>query len=191
MTGGRNGRTAARTANGPGATAGCGRGLGQPCVNRAFYEAVFVKSKLSFSCWWPAARTFHAYLLRLSFLPSLGCWRFLWAMTSWVNPCVVAFSTGGFAVRDAGSFMRSPATTFYSCRPSGRCTRVCIRPLAIRRSLVPGRPISSTVALAQPPGTCVRSPGPVLDATKPSFHPDGSWSPFALFGNTVYICPAW
>ena len=73
-------------------------------------------------------------------MPFLGCRRFFGTTTSWVNYCVVAFSTGGFALRVAGPLRRSPATTFYSCRPSGRCTRVCFRPLAIRRSLVPDDP---------------------------------------------------
>ena len=48
-----------------------------------------------------------------------------------------------------------PATDFYTCRHTslprrgaGRSTPIGIRPLAIRRSLVPGRPFSSTVALA-------------------------------------------
>ena len=162
-----------------------------PFLNRSFYESLVVKLKLSFLVLVACGADLLRLPVKASFLPSAVSQRYLCATTSWVNHRVVACLTGGFTLRDAGALRRSPATTFYSCRPSGRGTRVCFRPLAIRRSLVPGRPISSTVALAHPPGTCVRSPGPVLDATKPSFHPDFSWSPFAWFGNTVYICSAW
>jgi hypothetical protein len=139
----------------------------------SFYEALGVKSKLSFSlsgC--PRCAPSTLTCRGFGFSLSLGSRRLFCATTSWVNHPVVAWSTGGFAGRDAGSRRRWLATTFSACRPEGRGTRVWFRPLAIRRSLVPGRPSSSTVVLAHPPGTCVRSPGPALDATKPALHPD-------------------
>ena len=68
-----------------------------------------------------------------------------------------------------------PATDFYTCRrtslplwTAGRSTTICIRPLAIRRSLVPGRPFCHAAASRQA-RLHFRPPGPVLDATLPSF----------------------
>ena len=52
---------------------------------------------------------------------------------------------------------------------AGRSTTICIRPLAIRRSLVPGRPFCPAAASRQA-RLYIRPPGPVLDATLPSFH---------------------
>ena len=51
---------------------------------------------------------------------------------------------------------------------AGRSTTICIRPLAIRRSLVPGRPFCPAAASRQA-RLHFRPPGPVLDATLPSF----------------------
>jgi hypothetical protein len=45
-----------------------------------------------------AARTFHAYLWWLLFLPSLGCRRFFCTTTSLKEPFFVALQTGGFTV---------------------------------------------------------------------------------------------
>ena len=77
-----------------------------------------------------------------------------------VKQPTVALPTGGFdqvqAHASDGSWpaydgLRRPSIRVGShlspCGGAGRNTTICIRPLAIRRSLVPGRPFSSTVAL--------------------------------------------
>ena len=59
----------------------------------------------------------------------------------------------GARVALAQAVRAMPATDFYTCRltslpmrAAGRSTTICIRPLAIRRSLVPGRPFCPAAA---------------------------------------------
>ena len=62
----------------------------------------------------------------------------------------------GARVALAQAVRAMPATDFYTCRltslpmrAAGRSTTICIRPLAIRRSLVPGRPFCHAAASRQ------------------------------------------
>jgi hypothetical protein len=83
----------------------------------------------------------------------LGSFVRFWETTN-CHASGLAASRVGAALAVAQAMRAMPATDFYTCRltslPSrgaGRSTIICIRPLAIRRSLVPERPFWPAAAL--------------------------------------------
>jgi hypothetical protein len=92
-----------------------------------------------------------------------------------VNRLVVAFPTGGFALRDAGTLMAITGDYLLSVSTFDRSKHLSL----FSPTGDPSKPGTGTTLLFYggnycAPGNYVRPPGPVFDATKPSFHPEPS-----------------